>query len=74
MPSYARTTESRWGFQDYLESGGYTYVGYEDRDGNWKVMRIDDTTTQARYVSGSGGLPASATWAALSYDTFANTF
>jgi len=44
-------------FTGLLEDGGYTYFGFEDKDGNYYLQRINDTTLECRFFAGSGGIP-----------------
>jgi len=64
-------------FVDSLEDSGYTYLGFEDKDGNYYLQRINDTTQESRFYAGTGGIPdpSVANWVTgKSYGKPASTF
>jgi len=42
---------------DQLIDGGYTYYGFEDKNGNYTLQRVDFDTFEIRYYTGTGGIP-----------------
>jgi hypothetical protein len=65
--------------QDYflggwLVDGTDVYVGKEDKAGNYMIIKHATDTGVVTYEGGSGGLPASAGWSALSYQAYSTEF
>jgi len=55
-------------FDEIVESGGYTYIGFRSlTDSTYRVKRIKDDTHAAAYCYGTGTLPAAAGWTGLVY-------
>ena len=53
------------------------YYGFEDKDGNWYIMKEDKSSNPAIYTYSLGASDYSTAWtnrASQSYDTFGNTF
>jgi hypothetical protein len=65
--------------QDYflggwLVDGTDVYVGKEDKAGNYMIIKHATDTGVVTYEGGSGGLPVSSGWAALSYQAYSTEF
>ena len=64
-------------FTGLLEDSGYTYFGFEDKDGNYYLQRLNDTTLESRFYAGTGGIPDAsvANWVTgKTYQKPANVF
>lgn len=56
---------------NYDTSSDPQYVGYLDKDGNWYIKKITDSTGVVEYVKGASGYATAWTnRASQSYDTF----
>jgi hypothetical protein len=61
-------------FDSWLISGDTAYVASVDKAGNYQIQKIDTTTGIVVYEGGSGGVPDSSSWAALSYQRYHTEF
>lgn len=69
---------SRWNFNNYIESGSTTYVGYQDSDGDWMIRKIvfsDNSiaSTYATIKNNASYTSYASSWSdreSLSYDTY----
>jgi hypothetical protein len=61
--------------QDYFLSGFETiatvdYVAYENKEGAYYVMKVDNSSGIVTYAVGTGGEPGPTSYAALDYGAF----
>jgi hypothetical protein len=71
--------ETEDNLQDYFMGGFETigtadYVAYEDKAGNYYVMKVENSTGVVTYAVGTGGEPGPGGYAALSYGAFNTKF
>jgi hypothetical protein len=58
----------------WLVNGTDVYVGKEDKAGNYMVIKHATATGIVTYEGGTGGLPGSSTWVAMSYQAYSTEF
>lgn len=65
----------KYGISNTEETATYKYFGFEDKDGNWYIMRKTLATNIYLYAAGSSDYATAWTdRATQTYDTFATTF
>jgi len=75
IEEYTLDQRMQYLYVDDLTSGGYDYVGYEDKDGNYYIVRYDSDKL-ATYATGTGGIPSvspASNWSGLDYNSPADT-
>ena len=73
LEQYILDQLAQYQYTGFLEDGTDTYIGYEDKDGNYYIEKYPDTGL-VTFAVGTGGIPATGTWTGLSYGTFASKF
>lgn len=64
-----------YGISNTEDTGTYKYYGFEDKDGNWYILRKTIATNTYLYTAGSSDYNTGWTnRASHSYDSFAATF
>lgn len=71
--SYSKPTDSYnlGQYDDTSTPTTYEYYGYEDKDANWYIKRLDVVNSKFEYVAGTGG-GLSAQWATRASKTYAS--